>query len=168
MDEMVQWFECEFTDRKVRGSNPTSASRLPLSGLGQPGCIQALMLPTDSMAVRHRKGVTAEYLLEPGDLLCLAFDFKQIPKRQNTVLCDGNLEQQFKNNTKRHSYFISHCILCLTDGQNLIRISGEHFQIGFRRLHSNEWLNNISFFRCSQVATPWITNCVPEAMLSTK
>ncbi|KER27848.1 LOW QUALITY PROTEIN: hypothetical protein T265_13715 [Opisthorchis viverrini] len=50
----------EVTDRKVRGSNPTSASRLPLSRLGQPGCIPALVLPSGSMAVRHRKGATAE------------------------------------------------------------------------------------------------------------
>ncbi|KAG5444579.1 hypothetical protein CSKR_108055 [Clonorchis sinensis] len=35
----LKWLECEFTDRKVRGSNPTSASRLPLSRLGQPGNI---------------------------------------------------------------------------------------------------------------------------------
>ncbi|KAG5447248.1 hypothetical protein CSKR_114505 [Clonorchis sinensis] len=34
-------FQRELTDRKVRGSNPTSASRLPLSRLGQPGSIQA-------------------------------------------------------------------------------------------------------------------------------
>ncbi|KER26974.1 hypothetical protein T265_05881 [Opisthorchis viverrini] len=30
--EMAQWLEREITHRKVRGSNPTSASRLPLSG----------------------------------------------------------------------------------------------------------------------------------------
>ncbi|KER25322.1 hypothetical protein T265_07198 [Opisthorchis viverrini] len=29
-----KWFEREFTDRKVRGSNPTSATRLPCLGLG--------------------------------------------------------------------------------------------------------------------------------------
>ncbi|KAG5449731.1 hypothetical protein CSKR_103109 [Clonorchis sinensis] len=32
-----KWLERECTDRKVRGLNPTSASRLPLSRLGQPG-----------------------------------------------------------------------------------------------------------------------------------
>ncbi|KAG5443057.1 hypothetical protein CSKR_112154 [Clonorchis sinensis] len=32
-----KWLGREFTDRKVRGSNPTSASRIPLSRLGQPG-----------------------------------------------------------------------------------------------------------------------------------
>ncbi|KER31802.1 hypothetical protein T265_02033 [Opisthorchis viverrini] len=39
---MVQWLEREVTDQKVRGSNPTSASRLLLSWLGQPGSIPAL------------------------------------------------------------------------------------------------------------------------------
>ncbi|KAG5454320.1 hypothetical protein CSKR_109228 [Clonorchis sinensis] len=41
--EMPKWLEREFTDLKVCGSNPTrSASRLPLSRLGQPGSIPAL------------------------------------------------------------------------------------------------------------------------------
>ncbi|KER33185.1 hypothetical protein T265_00884 [Opisthorchis viverrini] len=35
--------EREFTDQKVHGSSPTSASRLPLSRLGQPGSIPALV-----------------------------------------------------------------------------------------------------------------------------
>ncbi|KAG5445470.1 hypothetical protein CSKR_103718 [Clonorchis sinensis] len=52
--------EREFTDRKVRGSNPTSVSRLPLSRLGQPGNIPSLVLPLGGMAVRHRKGATDE------------------------------------------------------------------------------------------------------------
>ncbi|KAG5453008.1 hypothetical protein CSKR_109428 [Clonorchis sinensis] len=30
----LKWLQCECTDRKVRDSNPTSASRLP--GLGNP------------------------------------------------------------------------------------------------------------------------------------
>ncbi|KAG5450590.1 hypothetical protein CSKR_101751 [Clonorchis sinensis] len=46
--------QCEFTDRKVRGSNPTSASRLPCPGLGN---LAALMLPSGGMAARRRKGV---------------------------------------------------------------------------------------------------------------
>ncbi|KER24221.1 hypothetical protein T265_08067 [Opisthorchis viverrini] len=49
-----------YCDRKVRGSNPTSASRLPLSRLGPPGSILALVLPSGGMAVRHRKDVTLE------------------------------------------------------------------------------------------------------------
>ncbi|KAG5444707.1 hypothetical protein CSKR_107757 [Clonorchis sinensis] len=56
----LRWLGREFTDRTVRGSNPTSASRLPLSRLGQPGSSSALVLPSGGMAVRHRKGVTAE------------------------------------------------------------------------------------------------------------
>ncbi|KAG5450703.1 hypothetical protein CSKR_102923 [Clonorchis sinensis] len=62
----LKWLEREFNNRKVRGSNPTSASRLPLSRLGQPGSISALVLPSGGMAARHRKGVTAErFLLRP-------------------------------------------------------------------------------------------------------
>ncbi|KAG5442537.1 hypothetical protein CSKR_108732 [Clonorchis sinensis] len=56
----LEWIEREFADRKVRGSNPTSASRLLLSRLGQPGSIPALVLPSSGMATRHRKGATAE------------------------------------------------------------------------------------------------------------
>ncbi|KER25219.1 hypothetical protein T265_07261 [Opisthorchis viverrini] len=61
--EMARWLkllEREFTDRKVRRSNPTSATRLPLSRLGQPDSIPALVKPSGGMAARHRKGVTAE------------------------------------------------------------------------------------------------------------
>ncbi|KAG5454425.1 hypothetical protein CSKR_107190 [Clonorchis sinensis] len=59
----LKWLEREFTDRKVRGSNPTrSASRLPLSRFGQPGNIPALLLPPGGMAARPRKGATAERL----------------------------------------------------------------------------------------------------------
>ncbi|KAG5442938.1 hypothetical protein CSKR_104781 [Clonorchis sinensis] len=58
--EIAQRLERERTDRKVRGSNPASASRLLLSRLGQPGSIPALVLPSGGMAARHRKGATAE------------------------------------------------------------------------------------------------------------
>ncbi|KER25018.1 hypothetical protein T265_14287, partial [Opisthorchis viverrini] len=58
-----KWLERGFTDRKVRGSNPTSATRLPLSRLGQPGIIPALVLPSGGMAARHRKGATVEHFL---------------------------------------------------------------------------------------------------------
>ncbi|GAA50173.1 immunoglobulin-binding protein 1b [Clonorchis sinensis] len=54
-DVMAQLLGRKFTDQKVRGSNRTSASRLPLSRLGQPGSIPALVLPSGGMAVRHRK-----------------------------------------------------------------------------------------------------------------
>ncbi|KAG5450266.1 hypothetical protein CSKR_112666 [Clonorchis sinensis] len=60
---MAQWLEGDFTDWKVRGSNPTSGSRLPLSRLGQPDSNPALVLLSDGMATRHRKGVTAGQLL---------------------------------------------------------------------------------------------------------
>ncbi|KER31347.1 hypothetical protein T265_02398 [Opisthorchis viverrini] len=48
----TKWLKREFTDRKVRGSNPTSATRLPLSRLGQPDSIPALVLPSSGLAVR--------------------------------------------------------------------------------------------------------------------
>ncbi|KER26379.1 hypothetical protein T265_06362 [Opisthorchis viverrini] len=51
----TKWLGREFTDRKVRGSNPTSASRLPLSRLGQPDSTPALVPPSCSMADRHQK-----------------------------------------------------------------------------------------------------------------
>ncbi|KER33543.1 hypothetical protein T265_00652 [Opisthorchis viverrini] len=57
---METWLESEFTDRKVRGSNPTSASRLPLSRLGQPGSIPVLVPPSCGTAARHRKDATGE------------------------------------------------------------------------------------------------------------
>ncbi|KER28603.1 hypothetical protein T265_13553, partial [Opisthorchis viverrini] len=65
----VRWGEMaevpEFTDRKVRGLSPTSATRLPLSRLRQPGSIPALVLPSGSMAARHREGVAAERFFYP-------------------------------------------------------------------------------------------------------
>ncbi|KAG5446446.1 hypothetical protein CSKR_105403 [Clonorchis sinensis] len=56
----LKWLEREFTDWKVRGSNSTSASRLPLSWFGQLGTMPALVLPSGDMADRHQKDVTAE------------------------------------------------------------------------------------------------------------
>ncbi|KER33102.1 hypothetical protein T265_00995 [Opisthorchis viverrini] len=56
----LRWLEREFIDRKVRDSNSTSASRLPLSRLRQPGSIPALVLPSG----RWQLGIaTAERLL---------------------------------------------------------------------------------------------------------
>ncbi|KER21078.1 hypothetical protein T265_10522 [Opisthorchis viverrini] len=46
-----QWLEREFTDRKVYGSNPSSASRLLPSRFGQPGSTPALVQPSGSMTV---------------------------------------------------------------------------------------------------------------------
>ncbi|KAG5441921.1 hypothetical protein CSKR_106366, partial [Clonorchis sinensis] len=48
----IKWLEREFTNRKVRGSNPTSASQLHLSRLGQPGSIRAHVLLSGVMAAR--------------------------------------------------------------------------------------------------------------------
>ncbi|KER33594.1 hypothetical protein T265_00491 [Opisthorchis viverrini] len=53
------WLEREATDRKVRGSNLTSASRLSLSRLRQPGSILAIVLPSGGVTAWHRKGVTS-------------------------------------------------------------------------------------------------------------
>ncbi|KAG5452493.1 hypothetical protein CSKR_103290 [Clonorchis sinensis] len=58
-----QWLERESADRKVRGSNPTSTSRLPQSSLWQLGSIPAFVLPLGGMAVRHRKDATTERFL---------------------------------------------------------------------------------------------------------
>ncbi|KER31964.1 hypothetical protein T265_01897 [Opisthorchis viverrini] len=55
----TKWLEREFTD-KIRGSNPTYATRLPLSRLTQPGSIPALVPPSCGMTAKHRKGATAE------------------------------------------------------------------------------------------------------------
>ncbi|KAG5450054.1 hypothetical protein CSKR_103288 [Clonorchis sinensis] len=75
---MAQWLERSFTGMKVRGSNPTSVSRLPLSRLGQPDNIPALVLPSGGVAARHRKGVTAERLLLARCKLLLAICFRKI------------------------------------------------------------------------------------------
>ncbi|KAG5449372.1 hypothetical protein CSKR_101182 [Clonorchis sinensis] len=53
---MAQWLERIFTDQNVRGSNPTSASRLPLSRFWQPGSIPTLVLVLNGVAAGHRKG----------------------------------------------------------------------------------------------------------------
>ncbi|KER19865.1 hypothetical protein T265_11467 [Opisthorchis viverrini] len=59
--EMDRWLKCEFTGRKVRGSNPTSTSRFSLSRREKPGGIPALVLPSGGMTIKHQKGATAEY-----------------------------------------------------------------------------------------------------------
>ncbi|KAG5450690.1 hypothetical protein CSKR_102937 [Clonorchis sinensis] len=64
LTQMAQRLDREITDRKVRGSNATSVSRLPLTRLGQPGSIPALVLPPGGMAIRHQKGATSERLID--------------------------------------------------------------------------------------------------------
>ncbi|KAG5449153.1 hypothetical protein CSKR_104745 [Clonorchis sinensis] len=58
--EMAQWLEREITDGKVRDSNPTAASRPPLSRFRQTGSIPAPVLPSDSIAAGNRTSVTVE------------------------------------------------------------------------------------------------------------
>ncbi|KAG5454663.1 hypothetical protein CSKR_104965 [Clonorchis sinensis] len=53
-NEIAQLLERGLTDRKVRSSNPTSTSRLPLSMLEQPGSISVLVLPSSGMATVER------------------------------------------------------------------------------------------------------------------
>ncbi|KAG5441227.1 hypothetical protein CSKR_102438 [Clonorchis sinensis] len=56
-------------DLLVCGSNPIrSASRLPLSRLGQPDSIPVLVLPSGGVTARHRKGAAAERFTIPKDL----------------------------------------------------------------------------------------------------
>ncbi|KAG5442871.1 hypothetical protein CSKR_105181 [Clonorchis sinensis] len=57
-----KWLNREFTNQKVCCSNLTSASRLPLSRLGQPVRIPALVQPSGGITVRRRKGGTVERL----------------------------------------------------------------------------------------------------------
>ncbi|KER21990.1 hypothetical protein T265_09820 [Opisthorchis viverrini] len=52
-----------FATWTVRSSNPTSASRLPLSRLGQPGSIPALVFHSCGMAARYRKDPTSENMI---------------------------------------------------------------------------------------------------------
>ncbi|KER21179.1 hypothetical protein T265_10434 [Opisthorchis viverrini] len=52
---MDQWLEREFTDQKVRGSNPTSTFRLLLSRLDNLGTIPALVLPSDGKQLGTEK-----------------------------------------------------------------------------------------------------------------
>ncbi|KAG5443599.1 hypothetical protein CSKR_102498 [Clonorchis sinensis] len=60
LGEVAQWLERQFSDRTIHGSNPTSASRLPLSRLGEPDSIPDHVLPWCGMVVRHWNGTTAE------------------------------------------------------------------------------------------------------------
>ncbi|KER23690.1 hypothetical protein T265_08496 [Opisthorchis viverrini] len=47
-----KWLKREFTDYRVRGSNLTSAFRLPLTMFGRPGSIPALVQPSGGMACK--------------------------------------------------------------------------------------------------------------------
>ncbi|KER25299.1 hypothetical protein T265_07234 [Opisthorchis viverrini] len=81
----LKWLEREFTDRKVRGSNPTSATRLLLSRLGRHGSIPALVPPSCGMAARHRKGATTERLL-------FYYSFAQATVLKKRSKCRGRVQ----------------------------------------------------------------------------
>ncbi|KAG5453410.1 hypothetical protein CSKR_110018, partial [Clonorchis sinensis] len=111
-----KWLEGEFTDRKVRGSNPTSASRLPLSRLGQTGSIPALVQPSGGMAVRHRKGATAERYILP----YLPMTSTQSPSfRQPYVLLELNLHK-FRLTSSSAYRFVLYRRLTWNPGESLV------------------------------------------------
>ncbi|KER23916.1 hypothetical protein T265_08283 [Opisthorchis viverrini] len=60
-------------DGKVRGSNTTSATRLPLSRLGHRGSILALVLPSGCIVVWYRKGDFQTSTLDEDFVLNLVF-----------------------------------------------------------------------------------------------
>ncbi|KER26486.1 hypothetical protein T265_13986, partial [Opisthorchis viverrini] len=63
LNDTTRWpkgLEREFTNRKVHGSNPTSASQFPLSRLGQPGSIPALVQPLSGMALNDFLNATTK------------------------------------------------------------------------------------------------------------
>ncbi|GAA52009.1 hypothetical protein CLF_107217 [Clonorchis sinensis] len=84
------WLERRFTDRKVRGLNPTSASRLILSMPGQPGSIPALVQPSDGMAVVHGKGATAERFFSSCHATQRKYERWDTP-RQAKLRCSGRV-----------------------------------------------------------------------------
>ncbi|KAG5451107.1 hypothetical protein CSKR_106651 [Clonorchis sinensis] len=88
--------EREFTDRKVLGSNPTSASRLPLSRFEMPGSIPVLALPSGGMAARQRKGDTAEkYIPRDTDqvfLFTISLTPSDFCQKQLSVLVETRLK----------------------------------------------------------------------------
>ncbi|KER33225.1 hypothetical protein T265_00912 [Opisthorchis viverrini] len=64
--ELTQWLQNEFTERKVRGSNPTSAFRFPLSRLEQPGSIPWTFITTRGHIVnadQHNPALTVSHRL---------------------------------------------------------------------------------------------------------
>ncbi|KAG5452250.1 hypothetical protein CSKR_106884, partial [Clonorchis sinensis] len=62
-----RWLEREFTDRKVRGSNPTSASRFPLSRLGHLGSIPVLVQPWGGIILLKQEAVLQNFDNEESD-----------------------------------------------------------------------------------------------------
>ncbi|KER26057.1 hypothetical protein T265_06633 [Opisthorchis viverrini] len=73
--------------RKVRGSNPTSASRPSLSRLGQPGSMPAPVFCSGRMAVRHRKDDTASLIIHSEDQWDLILEGEAHPQSNDGHLC---------------------------------------------------------------------------------
>ncbi|KER20973.1 hypothetical protein T265_15201, partial [Opisthorchis viverrini] len=63
---IAQCLNSELTDRIFCGLNLTSASRLFLSRIWQPGSILALVLSSDAMTAGQRKGAIGKRLRGPG------------------------------------------------------------------------------------------------------
>ncbi|KAG5451169.1 hypothetical protein CSKR_102663 [Clonorchis sinensis] len=79
---IAQWLRRQLTDQRVRGSNPTSTYRLPLSRFGQPDSIPALVPPSVCMAAR---------LGQPGSIPALVFPSGSMAVRQRKVFIAGRL-----------------------------------------------------------------------------
>ncbi|KER32121.1 hypothetical protein T265_01743 [Opisthorchis viverrini] len=94
--------------RVVRGSNPTSAPRLPLSRLGQPGSIPALVLPSGSMTARHRKGVTANSVSQWGVLGTTIYRQHCVPHHQWAHCMHQCMQEMLY---KQCHCYMSHCTL---------------------------------------------------------
>ncbi|KAG5444399.1 hypothetical protein CSKR_103019 [Clonorchis sinensis] len=60
LPRMARWLQHEFTGQKVHGLNLTSATRLPLSMLGQPGSMPPIALPSSGTAAMQQTDATAE------------------------------------------------------------------------------------------------------------
>ncbi|KAG5442220.1 hypothetical protein CSKR_100194 [Clonorchis sinensis] len=127
----LKWLEREFTDRKVRGSNPTSVSRLPLSRFGQPGSSPALVLPLGGMAARHRKSETAHKIAENASIAHDRFrpsssgsSGRRSPRVSVNLMFYLNPKRtKFGYHTHPHINFIRRLIICFYGGIPLIHKS---------------------------------------------
>ncbi|KAG5444162.1 hypothetical protein CSKR_101652 [Clonorchis sinensis] len=59
--ERAQWLDRGFTNGKIRGSNPNSASRVLLSRLELSGSIPALVFSSDGITANYRKGLNHNF-----------------------------------------------------------------------------------------------------------
>ncbi|KER22375.1 hypothetical protein T265_09516 [Opisthorchis viverrini] len=83
--EMARWLVSAFTDRKVCGSNPISASRFPLSRLEQPGSIPDPVLTSGSMAVGHERMLQQNIPISFGYVSTVESLNNQIPGQINLM-----------------------------------------------------------------------------------